>query len=283
MSRVAGLLKQLEQDKRRLPLVMGILNVTPDSFSDGGSFTNKQALVSQICSMLEAGVDIIDVGGESTRPGATPVSLSEELERVLPVVALIRSMSDVAISIDTYKPQVMEAVIEQGVDLINDVNALQAPGAIEVVSKVSIPVCLMHKKGDPLTMQQKPTYQNVVAEVRAFLLKRAQLCEQAGVDRSNILLDPGFGFGKTLEHNVTLFKSLQLFSELPYPLLVGVSRKKMIGSLSEKNGVSLSAEDRVYGSVGAAIVAAKQGAKIIRVHDVPQTIQALSVATALWA
>lgn len=282
MSRIPGLLRQLEQKQRSMPLIMGILNVTPDSFSDGGRFTSQETLISRVLSMLEAGVDIIDVGGESTRPGSVPVSLTEELARVMPIIDLIKSMSDVAISIDTYKPEVMQAAIDSGVDLINDVNALQAPGAIEIVASADIPVCLMHKKGEPLTMQQAPVYQDVVAEVKAFLLGRALLCEQAGVSANNIILDPGFGFGKTFVHNVTLFRHLSEFSELAYPLLVGVSRKKMIGSLLENITVSSSAEGRVYGSVGAAVVAASKGAKIIRVHDVPQTVQALSVATMLW-
>ena len=282
MSKIPGLLKQREQEQRSLPLIMGILNVTPDSFSDGGQFVERQALYNQIHSMLEAGVDIIDVGGESTRPGSKAVSLEEELARVLPAIDLIKSISDVAISIDTYKPQVMQAAIERGVDLVNDVNALQAPGAIEVVAKANIPVCLMHKRGDPLTMQQAPTYKDVIAEVKAFLLERAYLCEQAGVSSAHIYLDPGFGFGKTLEHNVSLFQHLSEFSALPYPLLVGVSRKKMIGSLISTRGEALSAAERVHGSVAAAIVAASKGAKIVRVHDVSQTVQALSVATALW-
>ncbi|MEA3404586.1 MAG: dihydropteroate synthase [Pseudomonadota bacterium] len=278
MSKLPGLLKSLESKDRAIPLVMGILNVTPDSFSDGGHFNSKESMLSQIESMLEAGVDIIDIGGESTRPGANPVSLNDELDRVLPAIELVQSCSDVAISIDTYKPEVMQATIAKGVDMINDVNALQATNAVEVVSRAGIPVCLMHKKGDPLNMQQAPVYNDVTQEVLEFLLQRASVCEQAGILPEHILLDPGFGFGKTLEHNIDLFKNLSNFIDLKFPLLVGVSRKRMIGALMGDVDVN----DRLCGSVAAAIVAANKGAKIIRVHDVEETIQALKVASILY-
>lgn len=282
MSKLPGLLKQRELDSKRLPLVMGILNVTPDSFSDGGLFTSKDAIVTQIESMVAAGVDIIDVGGESTRPGASPVSLEVELERVLPVIDLIKAVSDVAISIDTYKTEVMQESIGRGVDMINDVNALQSVGAIEVVANANIPVCLMHKKGTPLNMQAAPEYQDVVSEVTEFLVSRAQVCERSGVLPQNIILDPGFGFGKTLEHNVALFKDLKNLVLLPYPVLVGVSRKRMIGRLAALSEAEIGVDDRLCGSVSASIVAASKGAKIIRVHDVLETVQALRVAAALW-
>jgi len=281
MSRIPGLLNQVDTKQRNIPLIMGILNVTPDSFSDGGRFSHHASMVSQVELMIASGVDIIDVGGESTRPGAKPVSLSEELNRVMPAIELIKAVSDVAISIDTYKPEVMQASIEQGVDLVNDVNALQSPGALGVIAKANIPVCLMHKKGVSFDMQQSPQYANVVLEVKAFLLNRAKLCEQAGIASNHILIDPGFGFGKTLTHNVTLFQSLNEFADMNYPLLVGVSRKKMIGSLAGCH-IDLALEHRLCGSVSAAIVAASKGAKILRVHDVAETVQALKVASVLW-
>ena len=281
MSKIPGLLKKRDLNQGNRPLVMGILNVTPDSFSDGGQFFSLESMRSQVELMIESGVDVIDVGGESTRPGATPVTLAEELKRVLPAIELIKAISDTAVSIDTYKTEVMQAAIDCGVDLVNDVNALQAPGAIDVVANANIPVCLMHKKGQSVNMQRSPEYQDVISEVKSFLLARAKLCEQAGLAREHILLDPGFGFGKTLEHNVSLFKALNEFTVLSYPLLVGVSRKKMIGSLSGGE-LELAAEDRLCGSVSAAIIAAQKGAKIIRVHDVAQTVQALKVAAALW-
>jgi len=278
MSKLPGLLKDLHTQQRAHPLVMGILNVTPDSFSDGGQFNHHAAMLAQVQSMLAAGVDIIDIGGESTRPGAIPVTLEEELDRIIPAIELVKSCSDVAISIDTYKPQVMQIAIELGVDLINDVNALQAPGAIEVVAKSQLPVCLMHKKGDPLNMQQAPAYADVCKEVIDFLLARSEACENAGIESERIILDPGFGFGKTLEHNTDLFKNLSRFSGLEYPLLVGVSRKRMIGSLIGDPGVN----ERLCGSVAAAVVAANKGAKILRVHDVKETVQALKVAAELY-
>jgi len=278
MSKLPGLLKKLDTKQRIQPLVMGILNVTPDSFSDGGRFNQREAILAQVEAMLAAGVDIIDVGGESTRPGAAPVMLDEELDRVLPAIQLVKSNADVAISIDTYKPEVMQASIEMGVDLINDVNALQAPGALDVVAKSQLPVCLMHKQGDPLNMQQAPAYVDVCKEVIEFLLARSQACQLAGIKSERIILDPGFGFGKTLEHNIALFKSLHDFIELEYPLLVGVSRKRMIGSLINDEDIN----ERLCGSVTAAVVAANKGAKILRVHDVKETVQALKIAAELY-
>ncbi|MDG6778337.1 dihydropteroate synthase [Thiomicrorhabdus sp. zzn3] len=259
------------------PLVMGILNVTPDSFSDGGRFNRADAMKSQIEEMVSAGVDIIDIGGESTRPGAPPVSLQEELDRVLPALEWVKENSDVAVSIDTYKTEVMRQTLLAGADLINDVNALQAEGALEVVSQADVPVCIMHKQGDPQTMQIAPRYDDVVADVSSFLEERVQACRNAGVKAEHILIDPGFGFGKTLEHNIALFRRLDRFAQGQYPVLVGVSRKTMIGALMGDVPVA----ERMVGSVVAAVVAAQKGAAILRVHDVKETVQALSVAEGL--
>lgn len=271
------LLEQIHNLEMDRPLVMGILNVTPDSFSDGGSFTSEEAIKRQIESMQTAGVDIIDIGGESTRPGAFSVSLEQELERVLPVIEWVRNLSDVKISVDTYKTEVMRASIELGVDMINDVNALQSDGAVELVAQANIPVCLMHKKGEPSSMQDAPTYHQVVEEVSEFLLERARVCEEQGVRKGAIILDPGFGFGKSLQHNVDLFERLDELMALSYPLLVGVSRKRMIGELLD----DLPVEKRMVGSVAAAMMAAMKGARILRVHDVEETMQALKVTMAL--
>ncbi|MDX1346855.1 MAG: dihydropteroate synthase [Thiomicrorhabdus chilensis] len=262
-----------------VPLVMGILNVTPDSFSDGGRLQTRDAVIHQVREMVKAGVDIIDIGGESTRPGALPVSLDEELSRVLPAIDWVRSESDVAISVDTYKPEVMSAAIAQNVDLINDVNALQCPGSLEVVANSDVSVCLMHKQGEPRTMQENPVYEEgVVPSVLTFLQHRVAACKTVGMTEDRIILDPGFGFGKSLKDNVGLFHQLEQIVALSYPTLVGVSRKGMIGSLAG----DVSVEQRMVGSVAAAIVAAKKGASILRVHDVLETRQALLVAQNLW-
>ncbi|MDG6774687.1 dihydropteroate synthase [Thiomicrorhabdus sp. ZW0627] len=278
MNKLKHLLDSRRSDHRSLPLVMGILNVTPDSFSDGGRFSTEDAVKEQVEKMVKAGVDIVDIGGESTRPGASFVSVSEELDRVMPAIELVRNCSDAAISIDTYKTEVMVEAIGKRVDLINDVNALQAEGAVELVAGSGIPVCLMHKQGDPQTMQAAPVYENVVDEVLSFLQTRIDVCESAGIARENILLDPGFGFGKTLKHNTDLFRALECFTELPYGILVGVSRKTMIGTLMGDVPVG----ERMIGSVAAALVAARKGAAIVRVHDVEETVQALKVSQQLW-
>ncbi|GAB6033824.1 dihydropteroate synthase [Galenea microaerophila] len=259
------------------PLVMGILNVTPDSFSDGGHFQQLEAAKRQAEKMLMAGADLIDVGGESTRPGARPVPLQAELDRVMPVIEMLKQEFGAVVSVDTYKPAVMQAAIELGVDMINDVNALQAPGAVEVVVQNQKPVCLMHKQGSPEQMQQAPHYESVVEEVIAFLQQRAEVCQQAGLDKSKIMLDPGFGFGKTLAHNIELFEELDQLIMLKYPVLVGVSRKSMIGQLMGE----VLPDQRMIGSVTAAVLAALKGAKLLRVHDVKETKQALDVALAL--
>ncbi|WP_373019874.1 dihydropteroate synthase [Thiomicrorhabdus sp.] len=278
MNKLRQLLDVWKSEERSVPLVMGILNVTPDSFSDGGRFSTKDAIQHQIEEMVCSGVNIIDIGGESTRPGAAFVSVDEELDRVMPAIELVRANSDVAISIDTYKTEVMAEVINRRVDLINDVNALLAEGALELVARSDIPVCLMHKQGTPETMQAAPVYNDVVEEVMGFLKARVAACEEAGIRREDILLDPGFGFGKTLTHNTDLFRALERFTKLSYPVLVGVSRKTMIGALLGDVPVG----ERMVGSVAAALVAAHKGAAIVRVHDVKETVQALKVARQLW-
>lgn len=260
-----------------IPLVMGILNVTPDSFSDGGANVSKDQIKRTLENMQTSGVDVVDVGGESTRPGAEKVTLEEELERVLPVVELIKQDFDLSISVDTYKTEVMKEVIGLGVDLINDVNALQSEGAEAVVADSDVMVCLMHKQGSPETMQEAPVYGDVLEEVFGFLADRAKSCVDSGISPANIIVDPGFGFGKTLDHNVKLFEQLEQFSALNYPVLVGVSRKRMIGEILD----GLSVDKRMVGSVTAAVLAAMKGARIIRVHDYEETIQALKVMYAL--
>ncbi|MEJ2453909.1 MAG: dihydropteroate synthase [Candidatus Thiodiazotropha sp.] len=256
---------------------MGILNLTPDSFSDGGRFLARDAALRHAEQMVEEGAGIIDIGGESTRPGAQPVSVEQELERVVPVIETLASGIDVPISVDTLKPSVMREAVAAGAGLINDVMALQAPGAIETVAELKIPVCLMHMQGEPRTMQRQPHYDDVVAEVRDFLAGRVTACEAGGIRRDRILLDPGFGFGKTLAHNLSLLKHLASLESLGLPLLVGISRKTMIGSLLSEAPV----DRRVTGSVAAAVVAVMQGAAIIRAHDVRETVEALKVASAV--
>lgn len=267
------ILNLLSQQK---PLVMGILNTTPDSFSDGGCFDSAGKALDQAQLMIAEGADIIDVGGESTRPGAQPVSVEDELQRVIPVIQSLRKISDVAISIDTSKPEVMERAIESGADLINDVNALQAEGAVEICAQLKVPVCLMHMQGQPRTMQQQPEYNDVVADVKDFLQQRIAACEAAGINKGNIILDPGFGFGKTLQHNLSLLKHLDDFRDLNYPLLVGVSRKSMIGSV-----LNVEVNDRLSGSLAAVVLAYTRGASIFRVHDVKPTVEVLEICTAM--
>ncbi len=272
------MVRELDCGGRRLvldrPRVMGILNVTPDSFSDGGRYLDLGAAVERAWRMVEEGADIIDVGGESTRPGAAPVPLEEELRRVVPVIEAVASKLPVPVSVDTSKPEVMRAAVAAGAGLVNDVRALRAPGALEAAAELGVPVCLMHMQGEPRTMQRAPVYRDVVAEVRAFLLERVAACEAAGIPRERILIDPGFGFGKTLEHNLALMRRLDAFVETGLPVLVGVSRKSMIGALLGDAPV----ERRLHGSVAAAVVAACKGAAIVRVHDVAATVEALRVA-----
>lgn len=262
--------------KPGMPLVMGILNITPDSFSDGGLFVESSEIEKQVVTMVEGGVDIIDIGGESTRPGADKVELSVELERVLPVIEWINARFDVPISIDTYKTDVMRQAVEAGAVLVNDVKALQADGAVEFVAQSGVSVCLMHKKGSPKNMQEAPVYSDVVQEVMAFLQSRVETCINAGIAKEKIILDPGFGFGKTLEHNATLFTEMGELVEFGYPILVGVSRKRMIGDI-----LDVAVDKRVNGSVAAAILAGMKGAKIVRVHDVLETVDAFKVVSRL--
>ena len=262
--------------KPGMPLVMGILNVTPDSFSDGGLFVETSEIEKQVVAMLESGVDIIDVGGESTRPGADKVELSVELERVLPVIEWIKARFDVPISIDTYKTDVMRHAVEAGAELVNDVNALQADGAVDFVAQSGVTACLMHIKGLPKSMQVAPAYEDVLLEVQTFLQTRADACLAAGIAKEKIILDPGFGFGKTLEHNTTLFTEMSELVDMGYPLLVGVSRKRMIGDI-----LDVAVDKRANGSVAAAILAGMKGAKIVRVHDVLETVEACKVISKL--
>jgi dihydropteroate synthase len=262
------------------PCVMGILNVTPDSFSDGGRFTRNERLdvgaaAGAALAMIEAGAAIIDVGGESTRPGATPVDAQEELRRVIPVVERLATMGTI-ISVDTSKAAVARAALAAGAHLINDVHALADPDLLAVVAESDAGLCLMHMRGEPRTMQAAPEYIDVVAEVRSFLERRAQECRTAGIDSERILVDPGFGFGKSLAHNLTLLRRLDEIVSLGYPVMAGLSRKRMIGTLTGRE-----TDGRVAGSVAAAIVAVQNGARIVRVHDVAATVDALKVVSAV--
>ena len=260
------------------PRVMGVLNVTPDSFSDGGRFQDTEAAVSHARRLAEEGADIVDIGGESTRPGAQPVSLEEELRRVLPVIEALAPRVPVPISIDTSKPEVMRAAVAAGAGMINDVQALQAQGALEAAAALGVPVVLMHMQGQPRVMQDAPHYDDVVADVHRFLAERLFACQMAGIDKKKILVDPGFGFGKTLEHNLALLRGLDRFPELA-PVMVGLSRKAMIGTLTGRQ----RAQDRAAGSAAAALIAAQRGAAIVRVHDVAPTRDALAIWQALVA
>lgn len=254
------------------PHVMGILNVTPDSFSDGGRFNSLDNALLQAERMIQAGVSIIDIGGESTRPGAPDVSLEEELARVIPAIKAIRAKFDVWISIDTSKAEVMRQAVEAGADLINDVRALQEPGALQAAAEGNVPVCLMHMKGQPRTMQASPVYDDVLMDVEAFLQERVEACEAVGISKNQLILDPGFGFGKTLEHNYQLLAHLDKFHTLGLPLLAGMSRKSMIFKLLDKKPA-----DCMVGSVTCATIAAMKGAQIIRVHDVEDTLEAMQI------
>ncbi|CAK2496510.1 dihydropteroate synthase [Vibrio crassostreae] len=254
------------------PHVMGILNVTPDSFSDGGKFNSLDNALLQAERMIQAGVSIIDIGGESTRPGAPDVSLEEELARVIPAIKAIRAKFDVWISIDTSKAEVMRQAVEVGADLINDVRALQEPGALEAAADANVPVCLMHMKGQPRTMQANPNYDDVLRDVEAFLKERVEACEAVGISKDQLILDPGFGFGKTIEHNYHLLAHLEKFHTLGLPVLAGMSRKSMIFKLLDK-----APADCMVASVTCATIAAIKGAQIIRVHDVEDTLEAMKI------
>jgi len=268
---------QLNLNPERYPLIMGVLNVTPDSFSDGGRFIKPQAALDHVRQMISAGADIIDIGGESTRPGAQAVSIEEELQRVIPVIEAIRQESEIPVSVDTSKPEVMRQAVAAGASMINDVRALREAGALQTAAELNVPVCLMHMQGQPRTMQTSPHYDNVVQEVLAFLQERAEASRAAGIDQSRIILDPGFGFGKTVQHNLLLFQQLARFVESGYPVLVGVSRKSMIGKLLDERPV----EERVAASVGLATLACWLGAAIVRVHDVQETADALKMCRAV--
>lgn len=259
------------------PRIMGILNVTPDSFSDGGRFFDPARALAHAREMVEEGADLIDVGGESTRPGAEPVPVDEELRRVLPVIEALAGELPVPLSVDTSKPEVMRAAAAAGAGLLNDVYALRRPGALEAAAETGLPVCIMHMQGEPRSMQKHPQYADVVAEVRDFLLARARAAEAAGVARHRLILDPGFGFGKSLEHNLSLLRGLPELAQIGYPVLVGLSRKRMIGALLDEAPV----EARRHGSVAAALLAVERGARIVRVHDVKATRDALNVREAV--
>ena len=256
--------------------IMGVLNLTPDSFSDGGKWLDKAVAVQHALAMQEAGADIIDIGGESTRPGAQAVSLQQELDRVIPVIESIVPQLRVPVSIDTSKPAVMCEAVAAGAGMINDVFALRNPGALQTAAELGVPVCLMHMLGDPRVMQNDPVYVDVGKDVKDFLLERAAQCEKNGIPRNRIVLDPGFGFGKTLQQNMELFHALPELISIAYPVLVGVSRKSMIGQLTGRE-----TQGRVAGSITAAALAAQMGAAIVRVHDVAETSDALKVANAL--
>ncbi len=255
---------------------MGIVNVTPDSFSDGGKYSAADAAIAHALQLVEEGADILDIGGESTRPNATPVDLQEELDRVIPVIAVLAKQTNIPISIDTYKPQVMQAAIAVGASIVNDVRALQEGGALEVVANSNVGACLMHMQGTPQTMQDNPHYDNVVSDVKAFLAYRLRVSIHAGIRAERILLDPGFGFGKTRAHNITLIQHLESLTELGQALLVGLSRKSVLGQVTG-NDVDV----RLYASIAASVIAAQKGAKILRVHDVKATVEALKVVSAI--
>lgn len=260
------------------PCIMGVLNVTPDSFSDGGCFATLDAALRQGERLAEEGADLLDVGGESTRPGSTGVSVQEEIDRVVPVIEALTQRLDLPLSVDTSKPEVMRAAVAAGAGLINDVHALRRPGALAAAAELAVPVCLMHMRGTPASMQEAPRYADPVADVAAFLRERIAACEAAGMPRARLLLDPGFGFGKTLEHNLALLAGLGRLAELGLPLLVGLSRKSMIGALTGRD-----VDDRLAGSLAAAVVAVERGARLIRVHDVAPTRDAIRVAWAVIA
>ncbi len=268
--------------------IMGVLNVTPDSFSDGGLYAAHAAAVQRALAMVAEGADIIDVGGESTRPGAEAVSVAEELDRVIGVIESLRRASDVPISVDTSKPEVMRAALSAGASMVNDVCALEHADLGEL-ARAKVPVCLMHMQGEPRTMQQQPRYNDVVAEVRDYLLARAAACRDAGIPAERIVIDPGFGFGKTLEHNIALLRNLERIVDCGYPVLVGLSRKSMIAALMANAGLAdaaavepaTQARERLGGSVTLALYAAAKGAHIVRVHDVRETLEALTIRQAL--
>ncbi len=260
----------------RKPLVMGIVNVTPDSFSDGGRYWQPDAAIAHALKLAEEGADILDIGGESTRPGAEPVASAAEIERVVSVIDPLARKLTVPISIDTSKPEVMRAAVAAGASMINDVNALRADGALAMAASLDVPVCIMHMQGQPRTMQQNPVYGNVEADVRDFLVHRAEAALEAGIRRENIVIDPGFGFGKTLAHNLTLLAGLNRLTEAGWPVLAGMSRKSMLGAITGRE----STDERLAASLAAAMLCAQRGAAILRVHDVAPTVDVLKMLAA---
>lgn len=258
--------------------VMGILNLTPDSFSDGGVFLERDKAVPRAIEMAAQGAAIIDIGGESTRPGAEAVNAQQEMDRVLPIIEVVSAGVDIPVSIDTSKPEVMRAAVAAGAGMINDVCALQQDGALQAASDCRVPVCLMHMSGEPRTMQEDPQYDDVVADVTAFLGQRIKAAVDAGIDKANIIIDPGFGFGKSLAHNMALLNNLGKFSVLGMPILAGLSRKSMIGM-----ALGLPVEQRLHASVALALIAAQNGARIVRVHDVAPTVQSIRMWEAVAA
>lgn len=263
----------------RQPLVMAVINVTPDSFSDGGRFRSVDQAVEHALWQVEQGADLLDIGGESTRPGADPVDEQEELDRVLPVIEALAARTSVPISIDTVKPAVMRQAAAAGAGMINDVNGLRSEGAIELAAELKLPVCIMHMQGQPRTMQERPEYDSVVDDIAEFLSQRAAACLSAGLDPRNIVIDPGFGFGKTLEHNLHLLAGLERLVDLGFPVLAGLSRKSMLGAITGRQ----QPEQRLAASIAAHLIAADRGAAIVRVHDVAETVDALKVRAAVRA
>lgn len=275
------MLKHLQCGDKSLSLeqrhVMGVLNVTPDSFSDGGRYCDSDQAMAHARQMISEGAALIDVGGESTRPGAAPVSVQEELDRVCPIVERLTSEFDVLVSVDTSTPEVMSETIALGCSMINDVRAFTRGGAIDAVRDADVALCVMHMQGEPQTMQRAPGYDSVVSDLKRFFIGRIEALVSAGVDQRRLLLDPGFGFGKTLEHNLALLRQLSSFQGLELPLLIGVSRKSMIGAILQNDDVG----QRLYGSLSAAVIAAMHGAWIIRAHDVQATVDAIKVVDAV--
>ena len=260
------------------PIIMGVLNVTPDSFSDGGKFLDASSAIDQATTMVDEGAGIVDIGGESTRPGAKAVSVQDELNRVIPVIEALKGKINVPISIDTSKPEVMERAVGAGASIINDVNALRADGALDMAAKLKTDICLMHMQGSPRTMQNNPVYEDVVKDIKAFFKERIEACKLAGIDLNSITLDPGFGFGKNLGHNIALLKNLSEFHEFGVSILAGLSRKSMIGTLLGDKDV----DSRMIGSVTAALIAVENGADIIRVHDVKEAVETIKLVSLLF-
>ncbi|MCG8052620.1 MAG: dihydropteroate synthase [Candidatus Thiodiazotropha endolucinida] len=261
------------------PRVMGILNLTPDSFSDGGRFTARDAAIRHALQMIKEGAAMVDIGGESTRPGAQPVTAQQEMDRVIPLIEALAGEIEVPISVDTSKAEVMREAVSAGAGMINDVMALRDSGALQAAAEAAVPVCLMHMQGEPRTMQCNPHYDDVVEDVKTFLQQRLDACLASGIPQDRLIVDPGFGFGKTLSHNLALLDNLQDLEQLGVPVLVGISRKSMIGALLGDRAV----EERLYGSLAAAVMAAMKGSAILRVHDVRATADALKIVSAVQA